>query len=150
MNQKIDAVWVLSGKEHQVRGENKKRIDKGLKIADKFGARYFIYNGVKLQNKYLRSYLKTKFLKAKPLIFDCSRKFYSNTEQQFKTLAKNNQVKHLSSLILVSDLSHLLRLRLYARKYLIGYKLSYQGTRPRHIRDFGSELIKIWRYGLIS
>lgn len=114
---KVEAVWVLSGPEISVSGSNGQRISKGLQLAKQLHATYFIFNGVPQQNRYLKDFLAQKKWSFKVITFNCTDKRVGNTYQQVQCFAERRDLAHLKSIVIVSHLVHLPRIKRYLIRF---------------------------------
>ncbi|MBI2010384.1 MAG: hypothetical protein HYS86_04400 [Candidatus Chisholmbacteria bacterium] len=151
---KIEAVWVLSGPELRVSGNNGKRIRKGLQVARRHRAAYFIFNGVREQNRQLKRYLaKSKKWMFRIVIFDSNKGRRGNTREQVQTLAARKNLAALQPMVIVSNLPHLPRVKRYLdffrmlknQTYLVGV-----GSLLDKELTIISELRKLIRYSQIG
>lgn len=142
----IDAVVVLSAEEVEVKGENKERIREGLKFSMK-KLIPLIFLGTKIHDKYLEKYAAEKNLQKKQIYYPVKRK-KTSTKTQIKDLAMFLTRHNFKSLLIVSHLYHIPRIKRYCKKYLQNTRLYFfcLGDIKKQTKQMLAEIEKIIKY----
>lgn len=139
-----DAVIVLSAEETEVRGENGDRIKKGINIAYKTGAPYFIFLGTKNHNQKAYKYFKKKNIQ----IIYPTWKIHASTRTQIYDLSKFLKEEKLANILIISHAYHIPRIKKYCAKLLsnIHYDFWPVGDIKKQKKQYESEMEKIKKY----
>jgi len=145
--QTFDAVVVLSAEEVEVEGENKQRIDAGLNLIreiKKNGAMIFL--GTTGHIKCLKNYLGKQ--KSNFSLFFPTKRPHESSRTQIRGLADFLKKKPFSNILVVSHAYHILRIKRYCAKYLIGQKYDFYpvGQIKKQTRQLEGEIEKIIKY----
>ncbi|KKQ18167.1 MAG: hypothetical protein US31_C0008G0010 [Berkelbacteria bacterium GW2011_GWA1_36_9] len=145
LGKNVPAMVVLAAEETSVRGENKERIDEGIKIVNKLRNNpILLYLGTQRHNLKAKSYLD-----AKNVQFDLiSSHFPANTKNQIVDL-KNYLEKHqVSSVIIVSHIYHIPRIKRYCKMLIPKINITFWkiGKMKDYKRQVNEEIEKIIEY----
>jgi len=145
---KINAIVILSAEETQIQGENKNRIDAGLRILKKAPNKsLFIYEGVKAAKEPVVNYLKGKVDEERLLIFTTRRE--SSTKTQIKDLVKFLSKSNLQKILIVTHAYHILRAKRTCLRYMppnIKVEFYPVGVILRQKSQVAREINKIIKY----
>lgn len=138
-------VVVLCAEEVDITGENKERVNAGLKLSRNKAK--FIFLGTKTHNQAFEDYLKKTANKLK-VIYPTNRK-ENSTRTQIKDLSNFLQKNPLGKLLIVSHTYHIPRIKLYCKKYLpknIDYDFWPVGRIENQQKQVEREIKKIVKY----
>lgn len=116
-----DAIVIFAAEETGIVGENKQRIEAGLKVIKSLAYKPFcIFLGTEIHNENLKRYLKNKGRFRIDYIKSIDN---ATTKDQILDLAKLLSESRFGNLLIVSHTYHIPRIRRYCNFYL-----------PKHIR----------------
>jgi len=140
-----DAVIVLAAEETQVTGENKERVEEGLKIVkNKQNNPKLFFLGTKIHNRELKKYLDKKITE----IIYIESKNDATTKVQIKDFAKLLAKNKFKKALFVSHFYHIPRIKRYCHIYLKGLNSYFWkiGTFNQQNKQVEEEIQKIIKY----
>ena len=145
VSENAEAVVILAAEETDVKTKNKERIDEGLKIISILDSKpLLIYLGTQDHNKSALIYLRQKDIAPK-LIESHSQ---ANTKDQIVDLQEYLKKYPLESIIIVSHIYHVPRIKRYCKILIPGGDITFWGIGriENYKKEVNKEIEKIIAY----
>ena len=109
---KVEAVVILAAEEEDIVGQNKERIDEGLKIISTLECKpLLIYLGTQNHNKSASIYIRSKDITFKQI----KSRNQANTKDQIIDLRRYSKNHEIASITIVSHVYHIPRIKRYCK-----------------------------------
>jgi len=140
-----EAVVILAAEEEDIVGQNKERIDKGLKIISTFECKpLLIYLGTQNHNKSASIYIRSKDITYKQI----KSRNQANTKDQIIDLRRYSKNHEIASITIVSHIYHIPRIKRYCKILIPKVNITFWkiGKIKDYKRQVNEEIEKILEY----